>query len=115
VVALDDFVASAKQQESTSAVCALCLSLLQTLVTNKCSLLIADKSTDRYTSEWSRVDMTVDFGRRYQFRKDGHAEAEKFDKRWLPLESSGVEEERTGGVGDLANVKTFLDTANEIL
>lgn len=60
VLALNDVSASAEQEESTGAVSALGLTLLQALVSDKGSLLIPDQTSDRDTLQRSVCNITID-------------------------------------------------------
>lgn len=115
MVALHDLVSSAEEQEGTSSVSALGLTRLETLVADESTLLVSDKTTDRHTSESTRRDLSVDFGRGNELGQDRLAEVEELEQRGLPLESAKVQEESSRGVGNLADVYVLLHSTEQVL
>jgi hypothetical protein len=115
VSALDDLIAGVEQQESSSTISALGLSLGKALVPDQSTLLVTNKTTDRHSGERSRRDFTVDLGGGYDTGKARGTEVEELGEARVPLESLGVEEEGAGSVGDLSDVYALGDTAEEVI
>jgi hypothetical protein len=60
VGALDDLATSTEQEEGTSAVCALRLTLCKTFIANESTLLIADKATNRNAGQSAICYISID-------------------------------------------------------
>lgn len=115
MLAQNNVLTRAEQEESTSAVCALGLSLLQALVADQRALLITDETADRDALEGSLADLAVDLGGRDDLGENRLAEIKELEEAGLPLQSLDVHKEGSRGVGDLGYVKTAIGGASEVL
>ena len=106
---------SVEEQESASAVRALGLALVQTLVPHKRGLLITCQPSNLDPVQRSIGKCTVDLGRRHDLGKDRRPKAEELEHGRLPLERLQVHEERTGSVGHVGDMKVVLSATGETL
>lgn len=81
MIAFDDVTTGAEQEECTSAIRALGLTLFQAFVANQSALLITHETTDGDPCKGSRGDITVHLGGRDKLWQYGLAKAEEFEKR----------------------------------
>ena len=115
MLALDNVLTSAEEEESSSAIRALRFTLLQALVANKSCLLVAGNTADLDALEGSVRELAVHLGRGDDLREDGVLDLEELEQGGVPLESGEVHEERTRRVGDIGDVQVRLGTAGQPL
>ena len=115
MLALDNVLACAEEEEGSSAIRALCFALLQALVADEGRLLVAGNTADLDALEGSVRELAVHLGRGDGLREDGVLDLEELEQDGVPLKRGEVHEERTGRVGNIGDVQVRLGTAGQTL
>ena len=115
MLAEHDILARAEQQERASAVRALRLALLETLVPDEGRLLVARESGDLHAFEHTAGAGAVHLGRGDDLREHGGLNLKEGREARVPLQRIEVHEQGSRGIRHVGDMEVLIRAACETL